>query len=661
MAYIGALTGSTSGTTGQTGPVDFSRISGLASGLDTDSIVNGLVQANQAPLVSLLQQRQLLLWKQADYQRVYSSLSDLRNSLFSMKLQSTYLAQTVSSTAPSLVTGAGGPSTPGGSYSITVSRLAQGATAASSSVLSTDPNYGNTALSALGVTGTANLTINGENFSFDSSKTINDVLSAISGDLKSGVTAFYDPNAGRVVLQTTATGSGAKIQVTNDSAGLFSNVFKINPAADLSAKPTLNGSNLANAGVVEINGVRFQFNTGMTVTDVVNAINAQTSTTGVTAAYDSTSGTLTLSGGGTLYSPISVYDPNNVLGFAGQPQATGTAVDAVYTVNGFTTTSSTNNPTYNGLSLNLLGVTGSTPVTLTVGPDVNTVVQNIENFISQYNKTMQLMQKLYGETRNYDYQPLTSAQAAQMTQTQIDQWNLKAQSGMLAHDMLLGSAMDNLMNDAQAVVGGQPNVTINGSTVNLNSLAAIGITTIDPLYGPAAGSTAPGVDFSSFGWGSNGLLQVDTTKLTAALQANPQAVMRLFTNDPSLTGSSDTSQTGIAVQLYNAVNSAMDQIKQEADVNQATLSSSSDTSGQTPLPYTPVDPNGDLNALFAADSLNTSFIGQQLRDMDQRSLDMQQQLSDLRQRYYDEFTQMEEALAQLNSQSAYLSSMLGQG
>jgi len=663
LTFVGSISGSSSGSTS---PLNTSSISGLASGIDTESIVNGLMQAAQIPLISALQQRQTLQWKSENYQQVNTSLSALQNALSNMKLQSTFLTQTTTSSNSQLVSATIGANAANGTYSVSVSQLAQGATISSANILSTDPTYADTPLAnlannPLGTSSTStsiSVSVNGKSFTFNpQTDTINTVLKAFSSDPSSGVTAFYDSNAGKVVMQTSTTGSGAQINVTNDTAGLFQNVLGLAPSASATTGTFSTGQLSSSVtGVVEINGQKFQFQPSETLANVAGDINKLTASTGVTATVDSTNSFITLSGA-SLYAPISVSDPNNTLQMATTTPVTA-AHDAVYSVNGVNSTSPTNSPVFNGVIMNLQGTTTS-PVTIGVTSNVSGVVQTITNFVQQYNQTLQTMQGLYNQTRNFSYNPLTSDQEAKMTQTQIDQWNVKAQSGLLNGDTLLGGAMHSLENAAMNIVNGLSASTQNGQSVTLNSLSSIGISPISVVNGVSAGSTAPGVTTS--GYNTYGLLQINTTKLTAAVQANPSAVMNLFTNNPALTGgSTDPTQQGLAVQMYNAVSSSVSQITQEAGPSTVVLPTTPNTdTGSIVLPSTAIDPNADLNSLFSSDGYDTSFLGQQISMIDTRNLNFQKQLTTQKQQYETQFSQMEAAIQQINSQSSSLISMLG--
>jgi flagellar hook-associated protein 2 len=665
VAYIGALSGSQNQNTGANTLWGVgSGISGLASGLDTDSIIKGLMDAASVPLVSILQQRQILQWQQELYQKVENSLSALQDSMKSLRLQSTFLTQTATSTNPSTVTAAASSLAPAGAYQVSVTQLAQGSTVFSSQPLSLDPNYGNTTLASL-LPGAPDytVTINGETFNFQPTDTINSVLAAITSDTKAGVSAFYDANSGKVVLQTTATGTGAQIKITQDDAGLFSQGFKI--AGPVAQSFTYTAPASPTDTYLEINGVKIQL-TAADLTDintVIAKINNSSASTYVQAVLSGGNGIILQPTNNSPYiSQIAINDPSHLLTRTSPPPS-GVAQDAVYSVNGFESSSATNTVNYNGITFNLTGVTKSgatdNPVTITVTKNTDAIVQSIMNFVQQYNTTVQYIQGLYYQKRYLDYKPLTVQQESQMTQKQIDQWNQKAQSGLLGNDILLGDALDGLISAVGATVNGQPQVLLNGQQTTVNSLSAIGIKFVDPVGGVDDGYTAPNV--VTTGYNTFGLLEINTDLLKQAINADPNAVMRLFTNNPNLPGGSgDPTETGIAVRLYNSLTASISSIKQQAGSSSLQPPTNIADMSSDILPSTAIDPNGDLKTLFGGDGGDTSSIGQSIKDLDNRALDMQSRLQDLKERYQREFSAMESALANLNSMSAMFASMMGQ-
>jgi len=69
------------------------RFSGLASGLDTESIVKQLMQVERMKVDRYYKQRQTLEWKREDYREINTKLLALRNSVFDLKLQEPFWAK----------------------------------------------------------------------------------------------------------------------------------------------------------------------------------------------------------------------------------------------------------------------------------------------------------------------------------------------------------------------------------------------------------------------------------------------------------------------------------------------------------------------------------------------------------------------------------------
>src|SRR5690606_4299713 len=101
------------------------RIGGLASGINTDEIIQKLMTAERMPLDRMEQDRTLLEWQRDGYREIYQKLYEMDTELIlDMKMSSTYNSKTVSSSNESAVTATASAGTPEGSYSIKVNQLA---------------------------------------------------------------------------------------------------------------------------------------------------------------------------------------------------------------------------------------------------------------------------------------------------------------------------------------------------------------------------------------------------------------------------------------------------------------------------------------------------------------------------------------------------------
>ncbi|MGG4037811.1 flagellar filament capping protein FliD [Heyndrickxia ginsengihumi] len=267
--------------------------------------------------------------------------------------------------------------------------------------------------------------------------------------------------------------------------------------------------------------------------------------------------------------------------------------NASFTINGLATTRSSNTFTINGVTYTLKGETTS-PVTISVSNDTDTIFNNIKSFVDQYNDLISTVQSKLDEERYTDYPPLTDDQRSQMTDTQQDQWDEKAKSGLLKGDMTLTSALSNMRSLIYSPV---QNSKVSSA---YNQLSSIGITT-SPDYT------------------QGGKLIIDEDKLKEAIENDPDSVENLFRG----TGDS-TSEEGIIQRLYDSVNNTYNTI-----VDKAGTSTS-------------------VNAQFT--------IGQDLDQLSDQIDAMNDKLDDLENKYYAQFDAMEQAIQQYNNQATSIQS-----
>jgi len=215
------------------------RISGLASGLDIDSMIADLMKAERTKVDALKQKQTVLEWKQSDYRAINTSLVSLRNSTFNMKLQGTFSAKKAESSNESAATATASVSAAAGTYAVTVTSLASGVTKGSQEALADEKNADGTTktlqeqfptladsdlLVIEGKLEPDGVTRSTYSFNIDTrNATIYDLVSEIneqSSDL--GIKASYDAVNNRFFLTTAGTGADYGINVLTDSAGLLS-------------------------------------------------------------------------------------------------------------------------------------------------------------------------------------------------------------------------------------------------------------------------------------------------------------------------------------------------------------------------------------------------------------------------------------------------------
>lgn len=245
------------------------RITGLASGLDTETMIKDMMKAHRMPLDRIFHRKQYMEWQRDDFRAMNRKLFDFRNLVSDSAMrQGTYIQKIVSSSNPEAVTVRNVTSTSDFSGTISVQQLAEQATMRSTekvggTTTSIDPNV---MLSTLdpALTNPQTITIkaikadgalqtDAEAFTYTfnpAEKSLKNVLDEINKS--SNVSAFYDSFTGKIGI--TAKNSG------NNATG---NEIEITSSAELQNFTKLNVSNsdatIAGHGTEGLNS-QFTFN-----------------------------------------------------------------------------------------------------------------------------------------------------------------------------------------------------------------------------------------------------------------------------------------------------------------------------------------------------------------------------------------------------------------
>ncbi|WP_214768846.1 flagellar filament capping protein FliD [Exiguobacterium sp. s133] len=212
------------------------RLSGLASGIDTETMIKQLMQVERAPVDRLAQKKQTLTWQRDAYREINRALLDLRTAASDMILSKNYTAKTVTSSDLSIVSVSA--SSIASTGSVTIDSIGQLASASSVSMTITAGRPSSTTLTDSGlfeadVNGKINVQINtfssdgtaiNETISLDATQKISDLTAAINGKSSLGMNAVYNEITGKLVLTKTNTGklnpNGSDISIVDVNAGI---------------------------------------------------------------------------------------------------------------------------------------------------------------------------------------------------------------------------------------------------------------------------------------------------------------------------------------------------------------------------------------------------------------------------------------------------------
>ncbi|WP_072888555.1 flagellar filament capping protein FliD [Tepidibacter formicigenes] len=389
------------------------RISGMATGMDTETMIKQLMDAEKIRLTKYEQQKQIKLWTQESYNNINKDIAnfildtkkDLEiNSVGTLSSASWMKKATASDTSIADVIATSSSVT--GTHTINITQLAEGVNKASQSELGVT----NGTLDELGVAADGSITfeidVDGTtktvNVSYKSTDSLSDLANAINnattvdGD-SLGLQASYDSTAKRFFLSTKSTGVSAQIKITSDTGGIFTGV-----SSKLDTDLTL-------------------YNSG----DPINAID---------------------------------QGKDAIINFDG--------------ANGITYSS--NNFTINGISITAKS-TGN--ATIQIDTDVNEVYDKIKGFIDKYNELIDKLNKKIGEKRYRDYKPLTQEQKDAMDEDTIKLWEEKAKSGLLRNDEVITKILSTTRSGLYEPVYNDYSAGDSGKLSGYSFLTEIGITT----------------------------------------------------------------------------------------------------------------------------------------------------------------------------------------
>lgn len=244
--------------------------------------------------------------------------------------------------------------------------------------------------------------------------------------------------------------------------------------------------------------------------------------------------------------------------------------------------------------------------------DADKIVDAVKSFVEDYNKVLAEINEQYSTQPDHDndYKPLTDDQKADMTEKQIEEYETKAKQGLLFGDNDLGG----LSNALRFVFSN-------------SDLDAIGVSV-------------------STSYSDKGKITLDETKLRSALASDPDAVAEAFTapleqkqvtnSDGTTSWVDDTSSGG-----------AMSRLKVQLDKYAATTGA---TKGIL------IEKAGSQYSPMA---LLQNTLQDKIDSYDDVIDKLTDQLNDKIDFYTSKFSKLEALIAQMNSQSSYLSSLGG--
>ncbi len=566
------------------------RVSGINSGLDTDSIVQELVSAYNTKTEKYQKEQTKLSWKQEIWKGLNTKVYSLYNNVGKLRFSSAYSTKKTTSSDTTKATVSASSNAVNGTQKLHVLATAQsgyltgGKLSLREEVTDADGTTklqdvkgavkAETKLSELGFTGDeASLNINTtdedgnavtKTVSLTKDSTVQDVVNALKDN---GLNASFDANNGRIFVSSKNTGKAADFSLSSATTKLVEkkdadgNVIK-----DSNGKPEMESVTLS--GEEQVASKK-----------LIGLLGLDT-------------------------------DSSNTYG---NKAAKIDGRDAVIVLNGVKYTNTTNDFAINGLNISVNGVTDdvadpdstdlsslndSTAISINTTTDSQGIYDTVKDFLTEYNNIINEITKLYNADSAGSYEPLTDDEKDKMSDTEIEKWETKIKDSLLRRDSSLSSVMNTMMTSMS-----QP-IEINGKSYSLSSF---GIQTLGYLNAAENKQNAYHIDGDEDDENTSG----KQDKLMAAITSDPDTVIEFMKQ--------------LSTNLYKSIDDQMQ--------------------------------SNDLRSRYKI--YNDKEMDKQYTNLTKTIKEWESKVSDKEDYYYKQFSNMETALAKLQSQTSSISSMLG--
>ncbi|WFD10030.1 flagellar filament capping protein FliD [Tepidibacter hydrothermalis] len=655
------------------------RIGGLASGMDTDTMVKQLMDAEKVRLNKYNQQKQTKLWTQEAYNDVNKDFAnfiiDTKKDLdigISGTVSGASWLKSASSSDEDIFKVSARAGAVEGNHKMRVKQLAKGVNVASKSDVTNDKFDKDGSIEfKVDVDGTEK-TVTVNYTKDDTPDTLaTKINSAVNKDGDSlGLKASYDLGSKRFFLSTEKTGEKSQIKVTSDSGNIINGKLnlgmedrlKINKDGSVESNKALKNETLGDLipdSYWDADG-KYKFTIGgnditLLKTDKLDALEAEINKIdGLAVTYDETKAE------GDIFKieaskniDLKIEDEagflKSNLGLSGVENNLK-GQDAIIDFDGAEDiTYSSNQFTINGISIDLKSDPENDikEYNISVDTDVDAVYDKIKGFVDKYNELIDKLNKKTSEKVYRDYKPLTAEEKKAMDDKDtVKLWEDKAKSGLLRNDehitRILNSTRtglyESVYTDYTKHANKEPD---NGKLTGYSHISQVGITTGK--------------------YQDKGKLKIDEDKLKEAIQNDVDGVMDLFFSKSDITESSINSasssdeknnlraekraETGLITRLFDDITDGMKGI-----IDKSGTGENSDL-------YRKVKSNILID--FVTKSGSKSLLDKDLMNLEKQIISENSRLAKKESAYYKKYAAMETAMNKMNSQSSWLASQLG--
>ncbi len=602
------------------------RISGLMSGMDTESIISQLVEAKRTKVNKAVKAQKSLKYKQDAWKTLNAQIKKLHTTALSnLRWEGSFVKKTTkvsNSNKVSVITGDGAMN---GVHSLKVNQMAQSGNLTGGKLVRKDGAAvtGDTTLGELSgptLAGQGMIVVEsgtGENsrtpITMDETTTISDFVGALRS---AGLNANFDEGNGRIYIAAKSSGTENDFHIRTYQPG--EGMYDADSAAKGLDMLQALGLDYSDASKNDIKGRIDDVNDALDSGNALNGWTAQLKIMADKLGYvDSTTKKIRTDLTDEEYTKLAVQMLNGTSGvsdnglqnWADEWLKRGQkldASDAKITLDGVEYTSSKNTFEINGLTLTVNAVTDPTEtITITTEDDTNGIYDMVKNFFKEYNSLINQMDKLYNADSAKGYEPLLDEEKDAMSDSEVEEWESKIKDSILRKDSSLNtiaSAMKEIM--MQGV-----NMAEEGEPEKMMYLSQFGINTLGYFIAPENEKNAYHIDGDADDADTSG----NPDKLKSMIANDPDTVVKFFT---TLSRTLYDKMTDVmAGTEYSSAYTAYDDKKMQKDYDEYTV----------------------------------------------KIKDLEKKLADYEDKWYAKFAAMETAMAKMQQNASAVTSLLGGG
>lgn len=496
------------------------RLSGLMSGMDTESIVQQLVEARSTKVTKVKNDKTKLEWKQEIWKDLNSKLKTLQSKLNDMRFSSGYTKKVTKASNENAVSVLTSDNAVNGVQELEIHQMAKtaymtggrvtlkegvtGADVSTDTIMGNLMDFDDEEVKCLKVTIGSGSDAKTSGIDISRTTTVSDVLTQLKS---AGLNANFDANQKRFYISAKESGEAGN--------------FEIKSAEKVITEET-----------VKING-KDQIVTHVEYED---------------APDNGVLGALGLSIG----KEINGEDTNDLGGVATMIRGQ----DAKITLNGVDYTNSHNTFDINGLTITANSKTNGEKITLTTQQDTDGIYDMIKDFLKTYNEVINEMDKLYNADAAKGFEPLSDEEKSAMSDTEVEKYEQKIKDSLLRRD----SSVSAISSELKRIM--MSGFTVNGKTM---VLASFGIETLDYFSAPDNERNA----YHICGDAEDSNFSGKEDKLKAMISSDPDAVVSFFSQ---LTQSlyTEMNKQSKGVEGYRSFGNFYDDKKMKSDFDDYT-------------------------------------------------------------------------------------------